>query len=295
MALSFALVIDPAASDDPRSDFAGTFHVIDPGAPALSVGELSTQRGDGIFESVGVVDRHPQELIAHLDRLAHSAELCDLPVPHREQWRQAVVVAAEHCPAEGEGVIKLMLSRGIEHGPTPTAWVTAAAAPDHSGVREHGIRVVTLDRGYSIDTPARAPWLLLGAKTLSYAVNMAAIREAKRRGADDAIFVSSDAFVLEAPTSSLVLKEGDRFVTPAPNGGILHGTTQLGLFEHLERLGHETAYETIPVSRLATADAAWLLSSVRLAVPVTAIDDAELAIDRALTASFNRHLLSPRA
>ncbi|WP_127476257.1 aminodeoxychorismate lyase [Microbacterium sulfonylureivorans] len=295
MAWRFALVIDPAASDDPRTDFAETFRVIDASAPALSVGELSTQRGDGIFESVGVVDGHAQELIAHLDRLAHSAALCDLPVPHREQWRQAVEVAAAHCPADGEGVIKLVLSRGIEHGPTPTAWVTAAAAADNSGVREHGIRVVTLDRGYAIDTPARAPWLLLGAKTLSYAVNMAAIREAKRRGADDAIFVSSDGFVLEAPTASLVLRQGDRFVTPAPNGGILHGTTQLSLFEHLADLGHETAYETIPVSALATADAAWLLSSVRLAVPVTAIDGAELPVDGELTASFNRYLLSPRA
>ena len=295
MALSFALVIDPAASDDLRTDFSDSFRVIDTAAPALSVGELSTQRGDGIFESIGVVDRHPQELIAHLDRLAHSAQLCALPVPNREQWRQAVFAAPEHCPERGEGVIKLILSRGIEHGPTPTAWVTAGAAPDNTRVREQGIRVVTLDRGYSIDTPARAPWLLLGAKTLSYAVNMAAIREAKRRGADDAIFVSSDGFVLEAPTATLVLKEDGRYVTPAPNGGILHGTTQLGLFEHLGSLGDETAYETIRAERLATAEAAWLLSSVRLAVPIVAIDDVELPVDHELTASFNRFLLSPRA
>jgi 4-amino-4-deoxychorismate lyase len=242
-----------------------------------------------------VVDRHPQELIAHLDRLAHSARLCDLPVPHREQWAQAIAVAAGHCAERGESVIKLILSRGVEHGPTPTAWVTAADAPDNAAVRERGIRVVTLDRGYGIDTPARAPWLLLGAKTLSYAVNMAAIREAKRRGADDAIFVSSDGFVLEAPTASLVLRVGERFVTPAPNGGILHGTTQLSLFEHLGALGHETAYETIPVSALKSADAAWLLSSVRLAAPITAIDESVLTVDRELTASFNEYLLSPRA
>ena len=294
MTWRFALVLEPAASDDPRTDFTGTFREIDPSAPALSVGELSTQRGDGIFESIGVVDRHPQELIAHLDRLAHSASLCDLPVPHREQWRQAVAVATEHCPPEGEGVVKLILSRGVEHGPAPTAWITAAQAADNTAARERGVRVVTLDRGYGIDTPARAPWLLLGAKTLSYAVNMAAIREARRRGADDAIFVTSDGFVLEAPTASLVLRLGDRFVTPAPNGGILHGTTQLSLFEHLVQGGHETAYETVPVSALATADAAWLLSSVRLAAPITAIDGVAVPLDAALTASFNRHLLSPR-
>lgn len=295
MTWRFALVIEPAASDDPRTDFAATFREIDPSAPALSVGELSTQRGDGIFESIGVVDRHPQDLIAHLERLSHSATLCDLPAPHPEQWRQAAVVAAGRCPPEGEGVIKLILSRGVEHGPAPTAWVTAADAADHTAARERGVRVVTLDRGYAIGTPASAPWLLVGAKTLSYAVNMAAIREARRRSADDAIFVSSDGFVLEAPTASVVLRVGGRFMTPAPSGGILHGTTQLSLFEHLEALGHETAYETIPVSGLAEADAAWLLSSSRLAAPVTSIDGAALAVDRELTASFNDYLLSPRA
>jgi 4-amino-4-deoxychorismate lyase len=294
MAWRFALVIDPAASDDPRTDFGDTFTPIDVTAPALSVGEMSTQRGDGIFESIGVVDGHAQEVGPHLDRLAHSAALCDLPLPHREQWRQAVSVAAAHCPPEGEAVIKLILSRGVEHGPTPTAWVTAAEAPDNSAVREHGIEVVTLDRGYGIDTPARAPWLLLGAKTLSYAVNMAAIREARRRGADDAIFVSSDGFVLEAPTASLILRVDDRFLTPAPNGGILHGTTQLSLFAHLEPQGVQTAYETIPVGALAEADAAWLVSSVRLAAPIRAIDGRALTLDRELTASFNRYLLTPR-
>ena len=294
MTWRFALVIEPAASDDSRTDFSATFREIDPSAPALSVGELSTQRGDGIFESIGVVDRHPQETQAHLDRLAHSAGLCDLPSPHLEQWRQAVAVAAAHCPPEGEGVIKLILSRGVEHGPTPTAWVTAAQAADNTAARKRGVRVVTLDRGYGIDTPARAPWLLLGAKTLSYAVNMAAIREAKRRGADDAIFVSSDGFVLEAPTASLILRFGDRYITPAPNGGILHGTTQLSLFEHLAAQGLQTGYEVIPVASLTKADAAWLVSSVRLAAPIRAIDGVDVAVDEELTASFNRYLLSPR-
>ncbi|EPD85070.1 hypothetical protein HMPREF1529_01683 [Microbacterium sp. oral taxon 186 str. F0373] len=293
MAWHFALMIDPADSGDTRSDFAGTFTEVDPAAPALTVGELSTQRGDGIFESIGVVDGHAQEVEAHLSRLAHSAQLCDLPHPHLEQWRQAVALAAAACGA-GEAVIKLILSRGIEHGPTPTAWVTAAPATDFSAARTRGIRVVTLDRGYALDTPARAPWLLLGAKTLSYAVNMAALREAHRRGADDAIFITSDGFVLEAPTASLILRRGNSFVTPAPNAGILHGTTQLSLFEHLEARGFETGYETIPVSELQTADAAWLVSSVRLAAPVTAVDERELAGDAALTASMNAYLLSPR-
>lgn len=293
MAWRYALLLAPAASDDARTDFSGTFTPIDPSAPALSVGELSTQRGDGIFESIGVVDGHAQEVSAHLERLAHSARLCDLPVPNLAQWEQAVEAAASECPA-GECVIKLILSRGVEHGPTPTAWVTVAEAPDNTRARRDGIRVVLLDRGYDSGAPERAPWLLLGAKTLSYATNMAAIREAHRRDADDAVFVTSDGVLLEGPTSSLVLRRGDRFVTPAPGAGILHGTTQLSLFEHLAERGFETAYETIPVDELRRADAAWLVSSVRLAAPIIELDGAALDIDAEFTASLNTYLLSPR-
>lgn len=293
MAQRFALIIDPVEASEERADFSGTFTVVDAAAPALSVGELSTQRGDGVFESIGVIDRHAQEVIPHLERLANSARICDLPAPNQEQWRQAVAVAAAECPA-GEAVIKLILSRGVEHGPTPTAWVTAAPASDFSNVRRDGVKVVTLDRGYSLDVAERAPWLLLGAKTLSYAVNMAALREAHRRGADDAIFLSSDGFVLEAPTASLILRFGDRFVTPAPTGGILHGTTQLSVFEYLEGRGFDVAYERIPATDLPRADAAWLVSSVRLAVPITAVDAAPLPAAHALTTDLNHYLLSPR-
>ena len=293
MAWRFALLIDPAASDDPGTDFADTLTPIDPSAPALSIGELSTQRGDGIFESIGVVDAHPQEVAAHLERLAHSARICDLPVPNLAQWAQAVAVAAAMCPP-GECVIKLILSRGVEHGPAPTAWVTVASAADNSAARENGVRVVVLDRGFDSGAPARAPWLLLGAKTLSYAPNMAALREARRRGADDAVWVASDGVLLEGPTSSLVIRQGERFVTPAPGAGILHGTTQLSLFAHLEERGFETAYETMPTTALYEADAAWLVSSVRLAVGITAVDDAPLPYDAAFTRELNDYLLSPR-
>lgn len=293
MAWRFALVIDPVASDLPRDEVSDTLHVIDPLAPALSIGELSAQRGDGVFESLGVVDGHAQEVEPHLARLAHSARLCDLPAPNLDQWRAAIRRVAAEAGA-GESVIKLVLSRGVEGGPAPTAWVTLATAPDNARARREGVRVVTLDRGYPLEVPSRAPWLLLGAKTLSYAVNMAAIREAQRRDADDAVFVTTDGFVLEAPTASVVLRFGDRFVTPAPSAGILHGTTQRSLFAHLEGRGFATAYETVPVADLERADAAWLLSSVRLAAPVSAVDGAVKAIDHAFTDELNAYLLSPR-
>lgn len=293
MVWRFALILDPAAPDDPRQDFADSFAAVDPTAPALAIGELSAQRGDGVFESIGVIDGHPQEVQAHLARLAHSARICDLPAPHLPQWRQAVALAAQHC-GPGEDVIKLILSRGVEQGPAPTAWVTAAHAADFGRPRTEGVRVVTLERGYDSAAPARAPWLLLGAKTLSYAVNMAALREAARRGADDAVFVTTDGFVLEAPTASVILRRGDLYVTPVPSGGILAGTTQASVFGWLDAQGIRTGYRDVLTSELATADAAWLVSSVRLAAPVSRVDGIPIPVDAEMTARLNEYLRSPR-
>ncbi|WP_261165902.1 aminodeoxychorismate lyase [Microbacterium sp. Marseille-Q6965] len=299
MTFRLAYLIDTLPAEDPRTDFAGTFAPIDPDAPALSVSDLSSNRGDGIFESIAVVDGHPQETGPHLDRLAHSARLTDLPVPNLAQLRAVVEHAAAQCPP-GEYTVRLLMSRGVQHGGPgqgihgPTAWLTAAQAPDSTAARERGIRVVTLDRGYDSGAAARAPWLLLGAKTLSYAVNMAALREAKRRGADDAVFVTSDGYVLEAPTATVIIRRGDAFLTPEPTGGILQGTTQLSAFDWLEENGHPTGYEHVPVAALHDADAAWLVSSTRLAAPITHVDGRELPVDRDLTAALNAYLLGPR-
>ncbi|MGF3056887.1 aminodeoxychorismate lyase [Microbacterium sp. YY-01] len=293
MTWRFTLMIDPLSADDSVTPIESTVHRVDAEAAMLSVGEWSTQRGDGVFETMSVVDGHAQEVEAHLARLAQSARICDLPEPHRAQFSHAVQVAAQQCP-EGEYFVKVVLSRGVSAGPAPTAWVMAEKAADFARVREQGVRVVTLERGYDLNAGDRAPWLLLGAKTLSYAVNMAALREARRRGADDAIFISTDGFVFEAPTASLIVRVGGRYITPAPHSGILHGTTQQSLFSYLQSQGAQAEYATIGAHDLATVDAAWLVSSVRLAVAITAIDGVEIPHDAATTAAWNSYLLSPR-
>jgi 4-amino-4-deoxychorismate lyase len=228
---SLTLLIEPLPAEAPATDLDGTFREVDASAPALRVGELSTQRGDGIFETIGVVDGHPQEARPHLERLRNSARICELPEPNLPQWEAAIARAVATLPRSGEFALKLVLSRGVEHGPAPTAWLHLSPAADFSAVRERGIRVVTLDRGYDRGTAERAPWLLLGAKTLSYAVNMAALREARRRGADDTIFVTSDGYVMEGPTSSVILRHGDacsstsRHPVAAPSTGTSPSTS----------------------------------------------------------------------
>lgn len=277
---------------DSATDPAATVRRYEEGVPTLDVRDLGAARGDGVFETIGVVGGHPQALEAHLSRLASSATLLDLPEPNESQWRHAITVAAASLPTDRQGGLKVVFTRGVDGAGTPTGWIVATPAAGEFAERETGIRVVTLDRGYTSDVAERAPWLLAGAKTLSYAVNMAAIREAHRRDADDVIFVSSDGYVMEAPTATVILLFGDRVVTPRTDIGILPGTSQLSVFDFASSRGLRTEAVLVPASDLTKADAAWLVSSVRLAAPITSVDGIELPVDVELTREMNAALLA---
>ncbi|MFU8946019.1 aminodeoxychorismate lyase [Mycetocola zhadangensis] len=290
---SFVLLLDPIPADSPATayEIAATLRFVPATEPILTAFDAGAGRGDGIFETLGAHDGRVRGVDAHLHRLAASAEKLDLPAPHPEQWRAAIAQVMDALPIQGQASIRLTITRGTEaHG--PTCWITGTAIASEFPERTTGVRVVTLSRGYTNDVGESSPWLLVGAKTLSYAINMAALREAKRRGADDVIFTSTDGFALEGPTSSLLIRRGTTIVTPAIQFGILAGTTQADLFSHLQADGFTCEYRTIGVEELREADAVWLVSSVRLAVPVTEVDGHTIPTDLALTARMNAALLS---
>jgi 4-amino-4-deoxychorismate lyase len=191
-------------------------------------------------------------------------------------WRELVgeACAAWSGAAPGEAGMKLVLTRGPLGTGSATGFLAITPLPgDYPRQRREGLRVVTLCRGVSADAFAPAPWLLGGVKTLSYAVNMAAQREADRRGADDALFVSAEGIVLEAPTGSVVWSLGRALhTTPADRTGILAGTTQALLFERAAAAGWRTAQTLATVDDLHRADVVWLIGSVRGPVDVVELD-----------------------
>lgn len=268
---------------------APAFVRADPEAAQLRLNDVGVLRGDGVFESIGVSQGSPLSLDEHLQRLARSARRLDLPEPDLDVWRQAVLAGiAAHDPT-AELAVRLVMTRGVNAH--PSAWVWVEQAEDFTAARTEGLSVVTLDRGVRHDASADAPWLLLGAKSLSYAVNQAALREAARRGADDVIFVSNDGYVLEGPTSSVVLRHGDIVSTPGTDAGVLPGTTQARAFAFFAERGIRSRYEQVPASALATADAVWLLSSIRQAAPVRELDGTAGVVDGELTHALNDALL----
>jgi 4-amino-4-deoxychorismate lyase len=219
-----------------------------------------------VFETALVVDGKPRELGPHLDRLYRSAGMADLELPGREVWERMTRVAVDNWTAGGEFAVKLVATRGTEFdntGPTVYAIAFPVDPPYTADKRRPGIEVAVLDRGFDPLVAERAPWLLLGAKTLSYAMNMAALREADRLGVDEVLFRADDGTVLEAPQSTLVVAEGRTLRTPPASSGVLPGTTQKALYRAAEKAGWSTKVEPVHTDELPAADALFLISSVR--------------------------------
>jgi 4-amino-4-deoxychorismate lyase len=291
MPLHVLAILNRPSPDAPaHAPGAPAFRFADAAEPQLSVLDLGATRGDGIFETISVGYGKPQALEHHLRRFASSARTLALPEPDLDAWREAILATVAELEPADEAYVKTVMTRGIEGDDKPTGWVYGSPSPDYSRVRTEGIRVVLLDRGYRHDIESTAPWLLAGAKTLSYAVNRAVAREAARREADDVVFVSSDGILLEGPTSTLVFRRGNVLLTPGTGLGILDGTTQANVFRYAEAQGMGTGYELTGPEALTGADAAWLVSSVRLAAPIRNVDGVDLAIDHDFTAALNEYL-----
>jgi 4-amino-4-deoxychorismate lyase len=150
--------------------------------------------------------------------------------------------------------------------------------------RHNGVSVATATLGFPAELRAGTPWLLGGAKTLSYAVNMASLRWAQSVGADDVLWVSSDGFALEAPTSTLLWLAGDKLCTvPVEPTGILAGTTGRWLLDHAGEMGWGTDERMITPAGLAEADGAWFTSSVRGVAGIRTLDGTPLRYSAELT------------
>jgi 4-amino-4-deoxychorismate lyase len=260
--------------------------LVDPATPILRADDLGVARGEAVFETLRIAGGAPAFLDLHLVRLQRSADRLAVPLPRG--WAELAQLATEAYGA-ADGMLRLTCTKGVPGG-APVGFALASPIPPGSAeAREQGVSAVTLSLGVSADHRAASPWLLGGVKSTSYAVNMASQRAAEAQGAQDAIWISSDGQVLEAPTSTVAWVRGGVLVTPpADELGILPGTTA------------QVALDLSPVpvqvrrgsvEELRAAQEVLLLSSVRGVAPVVRLDGRDLPVGPVtaqLRAAFER-------
>jgi branched-chain amino acid aminotransferase len=249
----------------------------------LSAFDRGFQLGDGVFETLRARGGHPTELADHIERLRRSAAGLDIALPADIDAQIADGIAALLAAdgfdgPSGDASIRVTVSRGAirvrgllppDELVRPTlaiqAWPVPPTPPDH------------LTRGLSLVASAvrRDPANPLATlKTTSRAEYVYARLEARRAGADDALFLTIDGHLSEATTSNVFLvrsaPDGQwELATPSLDCAILPGTTRSWLLAWGGRVGLRPVEGMLRPTDLHAADEAFLSSSVAGVLPVT--------------------------
>jgi 4-amino-4-deoxychorismate lyase len=244
--------------------------IVDPDEPAVFADDEAFLRGRGAFETVRIYGGRPFRLDEHLARLEESARRLRLAAVDVELVA-SLVDDALAAAGRDDAFLRIYVTPGREGDGEPVALVLVAELPaELEDARARGIGVISVPLG--LDSPG----LLGGVKSTSYAVNMVAVDEARRRGADDAVFLGSGGVLLEGPTTNVWWRRGEALRTPALELGILAGVTRGAVLELAPRLGYRIEEGAYTLSELAAAEEAFTSSSVRELMPVVALDGAPI-------------------
>jgi 4-amino-4-deoxychorismate lyase len=244
--------------------------LVDPATAVVRADDEGLLRGESVFETLRVAGGGATFLPAHLRRLHRSAERMALELPAGWEALSALALSAW---SEPDGVLRWVCTRG------GVAYALVTAIPERTlRQRAQGVRAVTLVAGVPAGMRAGAGWLLGGVKSTSYAVNMAELREARAREADDAVLVSSDGEVLEGPTSNIAWMRGGTLITPPDDTGVLPGITMQVVRGLCREQGVPVQVRRGTARELGDADEIVLTSSVRGVAPVVELDGRALAV-----------------
>ena len=252
--------------------------VVDHEQPAVYADDEAFLRGRGAFETARVYRGRPFRLGDHLRRLEESAHALGLPPPDLPAVERLAAAALEAAGVP-EAVLRLYWTPGREGSGHPIAYALVRdLPPELDEQRARGFWLVP------VRVQLAGPGLLGGVKSTSYALNMAAVDEAKSAGADDAVLIGAGEVVLECPTSNLWWRRGRTLQTPGLETGILAGITRAVVREAAPNLGYEVEEGTFRLRDLARADELFTTSSVREVMPVARLGDERFALGAAASA-----------
>jgi len=255
----------------------------------ISVFDRGFQLGDGVFETLRVRGARPTELAEHVARLHRSAAGLDIELSADLDAQLtagiAALLAADGLDGPtGDASVRITVSRGPFRGrgllppvevvaPTMAiqAWPVVPAPADHL---ERGLHLVASAVRRDPTNP------LVTLKTISRADYVFARLEARRAGADDALFLTIDDCLSEGTTANIFLVRGTDLATPSLDCAILPGTTRSWLLAWGARVGLRPVEGRLTLADFATADEAFLSSSVAGVLPVTRFEGSPIGDGR---------------
>jgi branched-chain amino acid aminotransferase len=239
----------------------------------VSVFDRSFLYGDGLFETMRVFRGKPFRWEQHMERLQRGAVFLKIKLPHTSD---ALLRFADELIAKNnlpDALLRLTLSRGVGvRGYSPKG-------ADSSTV------VMSLHPAPAFDANNPPRWKLIASshrlpanealaqfKTCNKLAQILARAEADAAGADEALLLNTDGFVVEGASSNLFWIEGDSIFTPPLAAGILPGVTRAVVLEICQQLGLRTSEANINAKQLRCMDGVFVSLSSFGVIEIASLD-----------------------
>lgn len=241
----------------------------------VSVFDRAFLYGDGLFETMRVVNGKPFRWWDHMERLRKGGDFLGIKIPFgcKSLEKFAAELIAQNKMTDA--LMRLTVSRGV--GPRgyspkgadkPTLVMTMHPAPNKPALpwKLH----IASQRLPASDKLAQF-------KTANKLAQVLARAEADAAGADEALLLNTDGHVVEGASSNLFWIEGKTVCTPPLTDGLLAGVTRAVTMEICQSLSLSLAERAVTPEQLRRADGVFLtLSSIGVA-EATALDGSPLA------------------
>jgi 4-amino-4-deoxychorismate lyase len=240
----------------------------------VSAANRGLSYGDGVFETMPVVNGRPLRWQAHMDRLGAGCERLGLLMPP-----QAVLLREVQTVSAGRAatVVKIILAReALGRGYQPSAQagtvriVSAHPYPDDVLERSRtGVRAQICDLRLAIQ-PA-----LGGIKHLNRLEQVLASAEIRDRQAQEGILLDAEDHVICAIAANIFIVTEERLLTPRLDRCGIRGVLRSHI---LANFSTRCEQRRIMVDMLEEADEVFVCNAVHGIVPVTAIGEREYGI-----------------
>jgi len=238
----------------------------------ISPFDLGFLYGYGLFETMRAYSGRIFRLDSHLERLSKSAQLLGLP----QNAFNLKNACYDTLKANKLSDARIRLTASIGEGeakpdplrnPKPTVLVVATSyTPPSAETYKKGFKSVVS----SIRQNSQSP--LSRLKTLNYLNQLLARKEAKEKGAGEAILLNERGFLCEGSTSNIFLVSRGTLTTPSEESGCLPGITRQVVIELAQELGLKVAEREVRLEELLNADEAFLTGSLIELMPLTEVN-----------------------
>ncbi len=239
--------------------------------------------GDGVFEGLRSYDGRVFRLARHLERLEVSARAIGLELPGGRGALAGIVRTTLAASGLDDAYIRLLVTRGsgpLGVDPTLCGPARVVCMVDHVSLYAPDV----VRRGLDLVTVSvrRAPPDALDSrvKSLNYLVSVLAKREARLRGADEALLLNGAGLVAEAAVANLFVWRRGVLRTPPATDGALEGVTREAILELAGGLAIPAEERSLGRIDLLGADEVFLTGTGVQIVPVRSLDGVEIGSQR---------------